>query len=562
VNVRNWVRRSTNRDATSKLGKAGWRRSLYPLGIIILGCILSALACGPWMPVELLSREDAALLYAPTAIFEREVARLHLRSPKHKAIPALPASHQEQVFNLELADLRTALESTRLPEERVSSTVQQYAQLRQKLQDYTKKVQEWRVLEYQQGHWPDSAPTLPPIPALPSFQFSENIPAEFQDYLEGAISWHNPADSEKAIARAAWERLLGRPIEERRWKTTWAAFMLGKYWSSKDPQRAIDYFRKLRAFASRGSHDSCGLAAASLGLEAQLQLKEKKYEYAVDLYFEQLAAGDASATNSLRFTAASILGDSGADLTSLAQNPRARRLLTSYLISCGNTTGWMDTPRIVPGQVQRWLTAVETANITDLESAEKLALTAYKANEMDLARRWVKRSSKSPFTQWLQAKLLLHEGKLQPAAKLLSGASRAFPLAPLDPEDRATPWFEETLHMQEHQGFSIGQAACGETGILKLARRDYAQALDCFLRAGFWRDAAYVAERVMTLQELHAFVDQCWAPVSQEEMAAERELIRGSPELPSDYAAADSIPAWPAPCPFGRSGGCSAVLPL
>ena len=49
-----------------------------------------------------------------------------------------------------------------------------------------------------------------------------------------------------------------------------------------------------------------------------------------------------------------------------------------------------------------------------------------------------------------------------------------------------------------------------ELGVLKLSRGEFAQALDALLRSGFWQDAAYVAERVLTTDELKTYVDQNW----------------------------------------------------
>jgi hypothetical protein len=43
-----------------------------------------------------------------------------------------------------------------------------------------------------------------------------------------------------------------------------------------------------------------------------------------------------------------------------------------------------------------------------------------------------------------------------------------------------------------------------------LARRHYVEALDALLKSGFWTDAAYVAERVLTADELKAYVDRAW----------------------------------------------------
>jgi len=47
----------------------------------------------------------------------------------------------------------------------------------------------------------------------------------------------------------------------------------------------------------------------------------------------------------------------------------------------------------------------------------------------------------------------------------------------------------------------------GELGVFHLARGRYIQSLSDFLEGGFWMDAAYVAERVLTVDELKAFVD-------------------------------------------------------
>ncbi len=46
-----------------------------------------------------------------------------------------------------------------------------------------------------------------------------------------------------------------------------------------------------------------------------------------------------------------------------------------------------------------------------------------------------------------------------------------------------------------------------EIGIIRLGKGDFLAALDAFLQAESWIDAAYVAERVMTVEELAAFVD-------------------------------------------------------
>lgn len=58
------------------------------------------------------------------------------------------------------------------------------------------------------------------------------------------------------------------------------------------------------------------------------------------------------------------------------------------------------------------------------------------------------------------------------------------------------PWGDDAAHQIQ-----------AELGVFHLARGQYALALDEFLRADFWEDAAYVAECVLTTEELKGYVD-------------------------------------------------------
>jgi len=88
---------------------------------------------------------------------------------------------------------------------------------------------------------------------------------------------------DKQVARSAWERLLGRPETQRRYKSTWATFMLGKSWEEADPKKAVGLFRHVRDLVRQGYRDTLGLAAASLGLEAKICLQQANYEAAIEL---------------------------------------------------------------------------------------------------------------------------------------------------------------------------------------------------------------------------------------------------------------------------------------
>ncbi len=356
----------------------------------------------------------------------------------------------------------------------------------------------------------------------------EGLPAEFSDYLEGALAWRNPAVTDPGAGREAWERLLALPRAERHFKSIWAAFMLGRSWEKEDLNKAAQYFRQVRDLARQGFADSAGLAAASLGLEARIGLHQQKFERAIELYLEQWATGDVSAVGSLRAAARAAIHGSDEALQALAKNPRTQRAITAYLVATPSadigSRDSDDKATHAPGCARRWLEAVEAAEVKDVESAEKLALAAYQNNEMDIAQRWIKRARNSPVAQWVQAKMLFRAGKVDAAAALLTRFTAYFPIKPPTTNEAAATTFQENLFVPE--GCYLTDANChllGELGVLRLARREYAQALDALLNAGFWMEAAYVAERVLTTDELKAYVDTHWPPVGEKEIAEEKE---------------------------------------
>jgi hypothetical protein len=91
----------------------------------------------------------------------------------------------------------------------------------------------------------------------------------------------------------------------------------------------------------------------------------------------------------------------------------------------------------------------------------------------------------------------------------LAAAAHGFP--------RDERW--DDLNAEFADGWAEGQIlpasrTQGELGILRLARRQYVESLDALLRAGYWMDAAYVAERVLTAEELRQYVEQNWPAAS------------------------------------------------
>jgi hypothetical protein len=122
--------------------------------------------------------------------------------------------------------------------------------------------------------------------------------------------------------------------------------------------------------------------------------------------------------------------------------------------------------------------------------------------------------------QWITSKLLLREGKIDDGMKLLAKVSQSFP------EDLSW-WGGYESYFRDGEALPKGPGnvrprlkSTGELGALLINRRDYVQSLDQLLRGGYWLDAAYIAERVLTADELKAYVDKSW-PDNQAEDAKE-----------------------------------------
>ena len=67
-----------------------------------------------------------------------------------------------------------------------------------------------------------------------------------------------------------------------------------------------------------------------------------------------------------------------------------------------------------------------------LELASLMSLKTDRDRLMEMAQRWVSLArSNSITTQWIEAKLLMRDGKIDQAAAILARISRAFPAQPM-----------------------------------------------------------------------------------------------------------------------------------
>ena len=470
-------------------------RELISIAVVLGVCSTGLLACGPNFPNRMLVGSNELLLRAPVGDFSAELSQIKLASaPKLKAlVPKRSAT--EQTAEAELVDLTRLLEARKTPADEVMRILKACGMLREKLREHVVKAQKWR--EERQWRWKDQEPD--PKPKLGKVTLPKGLPGEFEDYFRGAIAYHQDRMPE---ARKAWEALLSRPAKERKFRSTWATFMIGKSYLDSEPKKAAKWFQRTRELARAGFVDSLGLAAASFGWEAKAALNRDQYVRAIHLYLVHRATGDPTAEMSLRTCAVRVLAAGGDTMKQAARGPIVRRVITAYLVSSVDpyqSTGTQVSRKFV----KAWYVAIEEASARDVVGADRLAWAAYQAGEMKVAARWLNCArDDAPIAQWLRAKLLLRSGKVQPAVAMLAKAVRALPTdAPEDMAKNLLGWYEPS---------SPKSIAAGELAVLSLSGREYTHSADLLLRHGWWTDAAYVCERVLTADELIRYIDKHW----------------------------------------------------
>lgn len=329
------------------------------------------------------------------------------------------------------------------------------------------------------------------ISKLPPFQaeIPDGLPSEFDDYARGA-AFYAAGDVDEAVEW--WERLLLLPKEGRKYRSVWAAYMIGRALvDDARPglrEKAINFFAKTRELAAEGFLDPQNLAAASWGWEARAEMNLGHLERAGELYFKTASA------DSIAVLAQRAFKSDSAGFARLARHPLMAKLMIAAIVARGGP--WR--PDIPDKNVAAFLAALENAGAPNIENADRIAWAAYGRSDVPSARRWLARSKQdSLLARWLTTKLMLRDGKVPEASAELAKLVYAWPV-----NEEWNGHTEDPLYPQDK--------IVGELAMLTLARGQYIDAMDLLLRQSFFTEAAYIAERVLTADELKTYVDARW----------------------------------------------------
>jgi hypothetical protein len=471
----------------------------------IAGASAQVFATGMWMPRSWIGERGEPLVAAPEFFWELEVKRLAAEQEAPEELVPAPypedSTDQEafegyrQAFTarVDIEEFEAAIKAGLVKTADQAKALQAHRHARQKLSGIAKGDAEAAA--------------------------AEEVPGEFSDYHAGALAM----DSDNEKARSAWEALLLRPAEERKYRSTWAAYMLGKLaLGAKKYDEAVKRFQETRKLAKDGFADGLGLAAESYGWEALAEMESGHAAQSARLYLTQLSLGDVSAVVSLKYLVpdrdsspysnddpvkvspvvgtAYAVDSTEAALAKAAADPVLRRLVTAHVLAVGVGSTWDNDSGVSkpdPSRQARWLAAIAKTGVKSTPDAEYLGWVAYSMGKYEDAGRWLKLSEgTSAAARWLKAKLARRAGDLKQAATLMAEVVRDLP----ENEN-----LENTLGDDSYPMPPSRSATC-DLGMIQLTRGDYLAALDSFLTVDMWDDAAYVAERVLTTKELLAYV--------------------------------------------------------
>ncbi|MEI9894852.1 MAG: hypothetical protein WDN28_13450 [Chthoniobacter sp.] len=439
--------------------------------LLLCGLVPLTTACGPWLPSLLLTEDKQQALHSPKAELITELRRL-------PALPRLPPGIQPHPFDTEEYrqlrhegivinpdpenDLPAALAYYQVPPARREAMVAEYGKVRSVIQ---------------QVRSPQLIRPGVEVGVETSFHglvLPADLPGELAEYLAGAMAFHL-GNREKA--RGNWEKLLSRPPAERRYRSTWAAYMLGRMAAGNadtdETQRAeaIRWLERVRTLVQEGCEDGLNLVGLSYYWEAQIQEGDDHFEKQAQLCGLSLAAGCAWSALYLQGTGEEILGsDDDAVLARAARAPLLRQLVTACALVRYSRLdhGYVNGRDRNAEWLSRWLKAIDTAGVKDAAEADRLAWACYDTGNFTAAAAWLKKApADAPMALWLRGKLDLRAGHNAEAALRFADAARHIPppAAAIYPEQNWW-WYE----LETAYPLTQSQQLQADLGITELAR--------------------------------------------------------------------------------------------
>lgn len=472
-----------------------------------------ALGCGPFFPDTMLDNPQAALAVPPVS-YLHDLHKLAGTSPKQSAPDPQSAGGLLDQIPLEVAELKALWKMEGVEEKEAERRAGRYSEVRMAL---LKPLTDIGIRGF-----PTHRDGNVDLPARP---LGEDFPIEVADYVEGA-RLHAAGKTDEA--RELWKAILDRPLAEKKLRSLWAAWMLAK--TSVSEEECIEWYARVEEEARLGGTDVLGLRAAAKSWRAP-RLKDPVES--IRLLYECFAEGRESAALDLRRATRSLATSKDTELLAKAAADSTVRMLVNLEIhaSLDSWGGYRADESYMVGY-DAWFAALEKHPDVATAGAARIAWALYSGGRYEASRRWLLLAAKEDtLALWLHAKFALRDGDTDASAKFLAEALR---LRSVEADWEPANFYSEALWYdgaEEIQSSRDGRLLA-EQGVVSLAQGEYVAALEQLRLAGYWFDAAYVAENVLSTNALLGYVRKAtpeWKREAGDEVApGERNYGRGS----------------------------------
>lgn len=329
------------------------------------------------------------------------------------------------------------------------------------------------------------------------------IPEEFRLYSEGAtVYWTGDFEG----ARATFRKLLELPKEERRYRTVWATWMMGK--TEADPEKALPWFRQTSELGrSDDFEDLLGLAQLAEGWLAEDDDGSPKAYF---LDYRRMVEGHTRGLIALHHLCNRIAWkwkDDPDVYKPLLEDSYARQ---SHIANGGFYTTTLFLTELYDKKVE-------------LSPAERgiLAVHLYDSNHF-LAEDAAKNAPDHYLGRWVLAKLAFRDGNYWGALQRMEALKGHFQArSPQEP-----PWDLVSRELQPMAGwwgtdiilFLQRRQFWQDLGEMRLQAGEFEGAYSAFLEAGRPFRAAYVAHNLLSADALLSYTKKHFPEAAEVEI--------------------------------------------
>ncbi|MFK7849971.1 MAG: hypothetical protein AB8D78_03235 [Akkermansiaceae bacterium] len=478
------------------------------------GLCVMGLGCGPFFPETILGDPQGALA-VPRVSYLNQLNEIAGTADSGKGVDAGNTRSLLEQIPLEVRQLGVFWETKGIEEEEIIRRSEIYTTVRTKL---LKPLKDISMRDFPNHGGEDLNLNVRPI--------GKEFPDDVADYVEAARLY---AIGDTQAARKLWKHILARPAEEKRLRALWAAWMLAK--TSTDDQECMDWYARVEKEAELGGMDILGLRAAAKAWRAP---RINDPVAAIHLLYDAFSQGRETAALDLRNTTSLLLSSKDTEqLERAASDPLVRRLMNLDLHAQMDNRIPMVAPES-PSETgyEFWLKALEKQEDGATEGASNMAWALYSCGRYEDSKRWLNLAEKKDVqTLWLQAKFDLRDGDTERAGERLAEAIRL-----RSAENNWDPvhcysearWFDGGGELQSLSDSRL----LAEMGVVSLSQGEYVAALENLTKAGYQKDAAYVAENVLSTEAFKTYVKKVapkWLPEAGDKLGPNvRNYGRGS----------------------------------